>query len=67
MDGAAADCVALGYSSGYLSGAKHVADIGGQNGLYGYRGVCTLMDLIREASETEADMRSLLKDAVLVI
>ena len=66
-DGAAADCVAIGYSSGYLSGAKHVADIGGQNGLYGYRGVCTLMDLIREASETETDMRSLLKDAVLVI
>ena len=66
-DPEAADCIAIGYSAGYLSGAKHVADIGGQNGLYGYHGVYTLMDLIREAAETETDMRRLLEDAVLVI
>lgn len=66
-DSEAVDCVAVGYSAGYLSGAKHVADIGGQNGLYGYHGVYTLMDLIREAAETETDMRRLLEDAVLVI
>jgi len=66
-DPEAEDCIAIGYSAGYLSGAKHVVDIGGQNGLYGYRGVCTLMELIRAAAAEETDMRRLLEDAVLVI
>ena len=66
-DPEAEDCIAIGYSAGYLSGAKHVVDIGGQNGLYGYLGVCTLMELIRAAAAEETDMRRLLEDAVLVI
>ena len=66
-DPSAADCVAIGYSAGYLSGAKHVVDIGGQNGLYGYQGVASMMELIRTASREETDMRRLLEDTVLVI
>lgn len=61
------DCIAVGYSAGYLSGAKHVVNLGGQNGLYGYRGVVTLMQMLQEAAGETADMRRLLEDTVLVI
>ena len=66
-DCAATDCVAIGYSAGYLSGARHVVDIGGQNGLYGYQGVEALMEMIRKAAGEETDMRRLLEETVLVI
>ena len=66
-DPTASECIAIGYSAGYLSGAKHVVDIGGQNGLYGYQGVTELMKLICEASAVETDMRRLLEETVLVI
>jgi nitrogenase molybdenum-iron protein alpha/beta subunit len=61
------ECVAVGYSAGYLSGARHVVDLGGQNGLYGYRGVVRLMEMIRKAAAEEADMKKMLQDTVLVI
>ncbi len=66
-DAAAADCVAIGYSAGYLSGARYVVDIGGQNGMYGYQGVAALMEMIRKAAGEETDMRRLLEETVLVI
>ena len=61
------ECVAVGYSAGYLSGARHVVDLGGQNGLYGYQGVVRLMEMIRKAAAEEADMKKMLQDTVLVI
>jgi len=63
----AEECVAVGYSAGYLSGARHVVDLGGQNGLYGYQGVVKLMDMIEKAASEEADMKKMLKDTILVI
>ncbi len=61
------ECVAVGYSAGYLSGARHVVDLGGQNGLFGYRGVIKLMEMIKKAASEEADMKKMLQDTVLVI
>ena len=61
------DCIAVGYSAGYITGAKHVVDIGGQNGLYGYKGLVELLGRIREAKDKVADLKQILDDAVLIV
>ncbi len=61
------ECIAIGYSAGYLSGAKHVVDIGGQNGLYGYRGLKELLNKVRKAKKEEADLKKILEDAVIIV
>ncbi len=61
------DCIAIGYSAGYLSGAEHVVDICGQNGLFGYHGVSCMMKLIRDAYNSKADLKKILDDAVIIV
>lgn len=61
------ECIAVGYSAGYLSGAAHVVDTGGQNGLYGYRGLTELLKRIRSAKNQSPDLKKILEDAVLII
>ncbi len=61
------NCLAIGYSAGYLSGAKHVVDIGGQNGLYGYFGLIELLQKMCEARDAEADLKKIIEDAVLIV
>ncbi|MBE5832938.1 MAG: oxidoreductase [Butyrivibrio sp.] len=61
------ECIAVGYSAGYLSGAEHVVDIGGQHGLYGYRGLVEFLKKIKETKHEKADLKKILEDAVLII
>ncbi len=61
------DCLSIGFSAAYISGAKHVLDISGQHGLYGYQGLMDLMEMIREASLKEVELKKLLEDTVLVV
>lgn len=61
------DCLSIGFSAAYISGAKHVVDIAGQHGLYGYQGIIDLMEMIREASVKEVDLKELLEETVLVV
>ena len=61
------DCLSIGFSAAYISGAKHVLDIAGQHGLYGYQGIMDLMGMIQEAAKKEVDLKQLLEDTVLVV
>ena len=61
------ECIAIGYSAGYLSGAEHVVDIGGQNGLYGYRGLKELLIKVRNAKKERSDLKKILEDAVIIV
>ena len=61
------ECLSIGFSAAYISGARYVVDIAGQHGLYGFRGVLELMEMIREAAKEEVDLKKLLEDTVLVV
>ncbi|MBQ7942475.1 MAG: oxidoreductase [Lachnospiraceae bacterium] len=61
------DCLSIGFSAAYISGAKHVLDIAGQHGLYGFQGIIDLMKMIEEASQKEVELKKLLEDTVLVV
>ena len=61
------DCLSIGFSAAYISGAKHVLDIAGQHGLYGFQGIIDLMQMIQEAAKKEVDLKELLEDTVLVV
>lgn len=61
------DCISIGYSAAYISGANHVVDISGQNGLYGYQGILDLLEMMQTASKEKADLKKLLEDTVLVV
>ena len=61
------ECIAVGYSAGYITGALHVVDIGGQNGLYGYKGLTDLLQKIRDAKDTVSDLKQILDDAVIIV
>lgn len=61
------DCLSIGYSAAYITGAKHVVDIAGQHGLYGYQGIIDLAQMMEEASKETADLKKLLDEAVIVV
>lgn len=60
-------CLSIGFSAAYISGAKHVLDIAGQHGLYGFQGILDLMKMIQKAAREEVDLKELLEDTVLVV
>ena len=59
--------MAVGYSAGYITGAKHVVDIGGQNGLFGYYGLIELLKKMRATRDEISDLKKILDDAVLIV
>lgn len=61
------ECLSIGFSAAYISGAKHVVDIAGQHGLYGYQGVMDLMEMMQAAAVKEVVLKELLNEAVLVV
>ena len=61
------ECLSIGYSAAYITGAKYVVDIAGQHGLYGYQGIIDLAKMMAEAIKEPADLKKLLEDAVIVV
>jgi len=59
--------LAIGYSAAYLTYAPHVVDITTQHGLYGYQGLCDLLQMMCKAAGDETDLKELLDTKVLVI
>ena len=59
--------LSIGFSAAYISGAQHVLDIAGQHGLFGYQGIIDLLQMMREASQKDADLKKMLDEAVLVV
>lgn len=59
--------LAIGYSAAYLTYAPHVVDITTQHGLYGYQGLCDLLQMMCKAAVDETDLKELLDTKVLVV
>ena len=74
-DPAAADAVgktgsaeiAIGYSAGYYSGAKHVVDLMIDEGMFGYGGLCRLMQMLRQAVESTSSVEAMIESYGLII
>ena len=61
------ECLAIGYSSAYLTGARYVAPVDPQLGHGGYAGLCDMMRILREAVLRPANLKTLIDDAGLVV
>lgn len=61
------ECLSIGYSAAYITGAKYVVDIAGQHGLYGYQGIIDLAKMMEMAAKEPADLKKLLDEAVIVV
>lgn len=61
------ECLSIGYSAAYITGAKHVVDIAGQHGLYGYQGIIDLAQMMEKSAKETVDLKQLLDDAVIVV
>lgn len=57
----------IGFDCGYMTGSKKVANLMQDEGLYGYDGICRLMDMLVEAYHRDADVKTMIKEAKLII
>lgn len=61
------ECLAVGFESAYLTGARFVVDLVNDETLYGYQGIEKLMERMMAASQARSDLRSLINRYGLVI
>jgi hypothetical protein len=59
--------VCIGYDAAYIAGSKHIADLSGDHGMFGYHGIRRLMDMLVHAKKNEFDLHQLIMDYGLVI
>lgn len=57
----------VGFDCGYMTASKKVVNLMQDEGLYGYDGICRLMDMVKEAYHGNADVHSMIKEAKLII
>lgn len=57
----------VGFDCGYMTGSKKVVNLMQDEGLYGYDGICRLMDMVKEAYHADADVYTMIKEAKLII
>ena len=57
----------IGFDCGYMTGSEKVVNIMEDEGLYGFDGICRLMDMLVEAFRGKADVRHMIKEAGLII
>lgn len=57
----------IGFDCGYMTGSTKVVNLMQDEGLYGYDGVCRLMDMLIEAYHGNADVKTMIKEAKLII
>ena len=56
-----AKIVAIGQRAAYFHDTNYFVDLVNNDGMYGYRGIVRLMDLLTEAFREEKDMRRLIQ------
>ncbi len=61
------DAVAIGFDAAYITGSRHIVNLSGDAGMFGYFGVSRLMEMIRQASAQEADLKTLIEEYGVVI
>lgn len=57
----------IGFDCGYMTGSDKVVNIMQDEGFYGYDGICRLMDMVKEAFHGTADVKTMIKEAKLII
>lgn len=61
------DDISVGMEAAYISGSRHVAPVFQNEGMYGYHGVCFLMEKLVEAMKEEADLETVINHVGLVV
>lgn len=61
------ECLSIGYNSAYITGSSHVVDVDTHDGLFGYRGLCEMMDMMTKAADRTCDLREIIDNAGLVV
>ena len=56
-----ADILAIGQKAAYFTGTRHFVNLLEGGGLYGFAGICRLMELMREAYLEEKDTKSIIQ------
>lgn len=57
----------IGFDCGYMTGSDRVVNVMQDEGLYGYDGLCRMMDLIAEAFLGGLDVKTMIREAKLII
>ncbi|HWP50930.1 MAG TPA: nitrogenase component 1 [Clostridia bacterium] len=61
------DSLAIGFNAAYISGSRHVVDLVVDEGMFGYYGVITLMNMMEKAINAQADLRAMIDAYGLVV
>ena len=61
------ESLAIGVEGSYLAGSRHTADLFNDGGMFGYDGICRLMELLMDAFRTETDLEQLINGYGLVV
>ncbi|WP_455716505.1 nitrogenase component 1 [Anaerosporobacter sp.] len=61
------DSISIGLESAYVSGSKHVVSFFQDEAMYGYHGICMLMEKLAESVKEEADLNQMINHAGLVV
>jgi len=67
MDRVLTDSLSIGVEGAYVAKSNHVADLFNDTGMFGYEGLCTLMDLIMDGFTTQANVQELIENYGLVV
>ena len=61
------NCVAIGFEAAYLRQSDYVVDLAADEGMYGYYGVCRLMEMLEKSVEQKADLRKMIEEYGAVV
>ena len=59
--------ICIGFDCGYMTGSDRVADLMEDEGMFGFYGTRRLMEMLREAYRSKADVREMIVKAGLII
>lgn len=59
--------VAIGFEGAYLRQSDYVVDLSGDEGMYGYYGVCRLMEMLENAISQKANLKKMIEEYGAVV
>ena len=57
----------IGFDCGYMTRSKKVVNLMQDEGMFGYDGICRLMNMVEDAFRNNADVYTMIKEAKLII
>ncbi|MDR1193292.1 MAG: nitrogenase component 1 [Peptococcaceae bacterium] len=61
------DALALGFEAAYITGSRHIANVNGDHGMFGYDGVKRLMRVLTQAKSNEFELDQLMDEYGVVV